>query len=73
MNADEYSLDIPDPQILLVFPDDANGVTHHHRILLHKLGPGRWIGVTPDHDLETLDLTNRAHVVLGSVPVFLSL
>lgn len=65
MNADEYSLDVSDPQILLVFPDDANGVTHHHRILLHKLGPGRWIGVTPDHDLETLALTNRAHVVLG--------
>lgn len=61
----DYSLDIPDPQILLHFPNDANGITEHHRILLCKLGPGRWIASSPDFELETLDLNLRRHTVIG--------
>lgn len=61
----EVSLDIPDPQILLHYPNDPNGITEHHRILLCKLGPGRWVASSPDFDLEVLDLNLRRHTVIG--------
>lgn len=61
----DYSLDVPDPQIFLHFPGDANGVFYHQRLLLCRLGPGRWVASSPDHELEILDLNNRRHVVLG--------
>lgn len=65
MNDEELTLDIAEPQILLHFDQDPNGLTEHHRILLCKLGPGKWVVLTPDHDLETVDLTQRRHTVLG--------
>lgn len=65
MNDPDLTLDIPDPQVLAIYPHDANGVTHHHRILLNKLSPGRWVCLTPDHELQILDLTTVRHEVLG--------
>ena len=59
------TLDVADPQILLHFGADPNGFTEHHRLLLCKLGPGRWVAASPDYDLEILDLNNRQHTVLG--------
>jgi hypothetical protein len=59
------TLDVAFPQILLNVPADANGYTEHHRLLLHKLSPGRWVACSPDFDLEILDLNNRVHTVLG--------
>ena len=61
----DLTLDISEPQVLLNFPGDANGLTEHHRILLSRLGPGRWVAASPDYDLEILDLNNRRHTVLG--------
>lgn len=65
MNDDGMTLDIAEPQVLVHFDADPNNLTEHHRILLTKLGPGKWIGLTPDHELVTLDLTQQRHVVLG--------
>ena len=61
----DLTLDVAFPQILLNVPADANGYTEHHRLLLHKLSPGRWVACSPDFDLEILDLNNRVHTVLG--------
>lgn len=64
MNDDGFTLDVPDPQVLVYFDQDPNNLNYHHRLLLNKLGPGRWVGLTPDHELVVLDLNNQRHVVL---------
>ena len=64
MNADDLTLDIAEPQVLIHFDHDPNNLTEHHRVLLKKLGPGRWIGLTPDHELVILDLNTQRHLVL---------
>ena len=61
----EKTLNFADPQILLHFPGDLNGLDWHHRLLLHKIGAGKWVMLTPDLDLEVVDLSARRHVVLG--------
>ena len=66
----ERSLNIPDPQVLLHFPDDGGGFFYHHRVLLHKVSAGRWVCLTPDLDLEVQDLNARRHVILGGHAVF---
>lgn len=61
----ERSLNLAEPQVLLHYPNDANGLVHHHRVLLHKIGNGRWVALTPDLDLHVVDLNTHQHVVLG--------
>ena len=51
--------------MLVHFPGDPNGLNYHHRVLLHKISPGKWVTLTPDLDLEIHDLNVRRHVVLG--------
>ena len=62
--ADPRSLDIRDPQIIRHYPADQNAFYWHHRVLLEKCGPGIWIGLTPDGDLERIDLNTVQHIVL---------
>ena len=57
-NPEDYSLDVAEPQVALHFPHDANGVVWHHRLLISKLGPGRWIGASPDLELEIIDYSS---------------
>lgn len=64
MNDNSMTLDIAEPQVLVHFDHDPNNLTEHHRILLNKLGPGRWLGLTPDHELVVLDLNIQCHIVL---------
>lgn len=64
MNDDSMTLDVPEPQVLVYFDQDANNLNYHHRLLLNKLGPGRWVGLTPDHELVVLHLNAQRHVVL---------
>ena len=66
----DLTLDVNDPQVLLHVPLDPNGYTEHHRVLLCRLGPGRWVAATPDHDLDILDLNSRRHTVLSRRAVF---
>eukprot|EP00959_Pyramimonas_sp_CCMP1952_P388312 8137023-Pyramimonas_sp.AAC.1 len=60
------SLDIPERQILVHYPDD--GIPHHHRILLVKLDGSRWIWSTPDFSVRAIDVADRA-VVPGLLPL----
>ena len=62
--ADDLTLDIPDPQVVVHFPGDPQ-FTYHHRLLLVKLGPGRWIASSPDHELAVVDLNTIGHRILG--------
>lgn len=61
VDAADLTLDVPDPQILVHFPADRDGFHHHHRLLLVKLSPGRWVASSPDLELEVLDLTGRQY------------
>ena len=54
--AEDTSFDASDLQVLVEFPDDPTGMYWHHRIALHRLAPGRWVMLTPDHDLEVVNL-----------------
>ena len=56
---------IPLTQVLVDYFDDAN-FSWHHRLLVVELSPGRWIVVTPDGDIEVLDLAS--HRVLPLIP-----
>ncbi|CAK0891236.1 unnamed protein product [Prorocentrum cordatum] len=62
----ERSLDIKEFQVLVHFPDDANGFYWHMRILLVRAGAaGVWVTLTPTLELFTHDLSKIRHIVLG--------
>ena len=69
-NPEDYSLDVAEPQVALHFLHDANGVVWHHRLLISKLGPGRWIGASPDLELEIIDLVAQRHRILPRRSLF---
>lgn len=56
----DYALDIAERQVLVLFAADA--LPWHHRILVERLDRGRWIGITPTHDIEVVDLGEREDV-----------
>lgn len=51
-------------QILLYYPDDEDGFVWHHRVLLAKVGGGRWVALTPDKAFEIVSLLTHRHEVL---------
>eukprot|EP00959_Pyramimonas_sp_CCMP1952_P362962 7600810-Pyramimonas_sp.AAC.1 len=55
--------DIPEFQVAVRFDDDPN-FTWHHRILLRRVRDAVWITLTPDLDLERINLDERRHRVL---------
>ena len=57
------TLDISDPQVLENHAADAGGFFWHHRVLLSRVGPGIWIGWSPDHELARIDLNQAVHEV----------
>ncbi|CAK0908266.1 unnamed protein product [Prorocentrum cordatum] len=62
----ERSLGIKGLQVLVHFPDDANGFYWHMRILLVRAGAaGVWVTLTPTLDLFTHDLSRIRHIVLA--------
>ena len=58
------TLDLREPQIIRHYPGDANGFFWHHRLLLQKCGAGVWVGLSPDGDLERIDLNVVPHIAL---------
>lgn len=66
----ERTLNIPDPQVLLHYPNDAHGLVYHHRVLVHKIGGGKWVALSPDLELAVEDLNVTRHIVLGRHAVF---
>lgn len=59
----DLTLDIAEVQILVHYPHDPT-FQWHHRILLHRVEGGTWIALTPDHELQTHNLTNTQHRIL---------
>lgn len=49
---------------------DGDDFEWHHRILLKKIARGRWVSLTPDHDLVLHDLENERHRVCERNAVF---
>ena len=60
----DLTLDIPEVQIIVHYPNDPGGFDWHHRILLHRIEGARWITLTPDHELHRHDLAALGHRVL---------
>ena len=58
------SLDLPDPQVLVYFPDDP-AIGYHHRLLLRRIGGSSWIASSPDLELERIDLADYSIIALG--------
>ena len=52
------------------YPNDAAGFFWHHRVLLQKCSPGVWIALTPDGDLERIDLGQVDHITLDRRSLF---
>ena len=51
------SIDIPEPQVLVRFPQDD--IEWHHRVLLAQLDAGTWIVGTLDFEVQTCDLARK--------------
>lgn len=60
----DYTLDIPEVQVLVRFPNDPQGLNWHHRILLHRVEQGTWLTLTPDHEISRHNLAQLEHRVL---------
>ena len=64
------TLDLPDPQVLVHRPNDADGVPWHHIILLKRMQAGVWVGLNPRLGLENIDLNATDHIVLERLAAF---
>jgi hypothetical protein len=51
------SLDIDEPQVLVLYPDERPGYQWHHRVLMLRLENSSWVVWTPDNDLYVDDLS----------------
>ena len=58
------TLDLPEVQVLVNYPVDADGFFWHHRILLCRIEGSRWLTLTPDHHIQQDDLGLIHHRVL---------
>ena len=63
------TLDLPEPQVLVNRPGDPNGEWHHY-LLLKRMQPGTWVGLSPTLALDNLDLNALPHVVLERLAPF---
>ncbi|CAK0894775.1 unnamed protein product [Prorocentrum cordatum] len=63
------TLDIPEPQVLVHYPNDE-GMFWHHRILVKKITAGAWIAITPDLELVRHNLLEQRHLVLERNSMF---
>ena len=64
MAAVQLSLDIPEQQVCLDFPLDEN-FTWHGRVLMIMGEPGYWVVMTPDLELEYVQITAHRVVPVG--------
>jgi hypothetical protein len=53
--AEPRTLDVPERQIMVHYPDD--NIVWHSRLLLLKLDGGRWIWATPDFSIQVHDVS----------------
>ena len=52
------TLDTSLRQVLVNFPQDANGFLWHRRLLVNQGPDARWVAATPTEDVELIDLAN---------------
>ena len=65
------TLDVAEQQILIDFYDDEDGYFWHQRLLLLKLdGPGKWIAASPDHEVESVDISTHRVIPLRRLAQF---
>ena len=67
---EDYTLNIPEVQILVHYPLDGGGFFWHHRILLHRIEGGTWLTLTPDHHIQRQDLNAIGHRILERAAPF---
>lgn len=60
----DFTLDIPEVQVLVNFPGDPDGFNWHHRVLLHRVEQGTWLTLSPDHEICRHNLAVVPHRVL---------
>lgn len=53
----ERTLDTVHRQVLVQYPEDRDGFVWHHRLLVVPGREGRWVGVTPTHSVQVVDLS----------------
>lgn len=58
------TLDVPELQMLVEFPGDANGLDFHHRVLWYRVDRSVWIISTPDGDVYEEDYDNTTVIPL---------
>ena len=54
------TLDTEMKQVLVHYGGDAKGLFYHHRALAVPGPDGKWIGITPDHEVQLIDLVVMA-------------
>ena len=64
------TLNVREPQVLIHYPADNAGFYWHHRVLLRRLAAGRWVCLTPDHELVQHDLVAEEHIILDRNSAF---
>ena len=62
------ALDIPEKQVAIDFFDNPNGFRWHARVLLIRLGLGKWILATPDLEVQFKDLATSVDLVFEADP-----
>ena len=70
MAAFPLTLDVPEVQVLVHYPNDGGGMFWHHRVLLHRVDAGDWICLTPDLEFQRHDLSVQRHRVLERASPF---
>lgn len=53
----ERMLDTVHRHVLVQYPEDRDGFVWHHRLLVVPGREGRWVGVSPTHSVQVVDLS----------------
>lgn len=64
MDDNDYTLDIPETQVVVNYPADADGFLWHHRILLCRVEGATWLTLTPDLEIQQHDFSGIRHKIL---------
>lgn len=63
MSRSTLTLDVDEPQVCVHYPDSDFSL--HHRVLMVAGIEGKWVIPTPDHELESVTLTDITAVPLA--------
>ena len=66
----DQMLDIDEIQVLVHYPEDAEGFEYHHRIVSHRVSGGVWLTLTPGQEIVKHDLNPQRHRLLDRRSVY---